>query len=81
MNSTLTTVINPNDPNQQSGLPGYAIAILVIGLIVITVIVVFLLLRGYRKYSEKRARMDVQNAGINEIVAERRRLFSAPESL
>lgn len=77
MNSTLSAVANPNDQS----LPGYAIAILAVGIIIIAVIVMIFVIRSLRRRSQRRAEMDVRNIGMADVIAERRRLFSGQESL
>lgn len=69
-----TTLQDPN--NDGTRIPTYAIVILVIAIVIIIVIVMFLALWKYRLYEEKMARYRVRDNSLQDVINERRRLFS-----
>lgn len=77
-NGTAGTLLNVKD-EEEGGLPGYAIAILAIGLIVIITIIMFIVIMRYRKVSEKRARAGFKDNSLQDLIRERDRLFSQPD--
>jgi len=75
MNGPTSVLANGQDP-EKPVMPGYAIAILAIGLFIITAIVVFLLLRSYRRNRERNMRNEIKNNYLADVMRERQRLLS-----
>lgn len=76
MNGT-TSVLVANPDEEKRTIPAYGIAILGIGLFIITAIVVFLLIRSYRRHSEKRARNEIKDTSLLDLMRDRQRLLSS----
>lgn len=77
-NNSTAGVLLAQDPPQQTGMPGWAIAILVVGVVIIVVIVLFLILRSYGAYSQRMAKERAQELNMSALNNERERLFSGP---
>jgi len=70
-NTALNTTIGNDSP---TSIPTYAIVILVAGIVIIVVVILYFILRRYRSYEAKMARYRVKDNGLQDIIAERRRL-------
>ena len=77
MNGTASVLVDQQD-EEKPVIPAYGLAILTIGLFIITAVVIFLLLRAYRRASEKRAQHEVKDTHILDLMRERQRLLSQP---
>lgn len=72
-------VLIGTDENAPKPIPNYAIAILVVGVFIITAIILVIILIKYRNYSYAKVASQVKtDAIVTQIADQRRALFSQP---
>lgn len=77
---TDTSVLLAQD-EEKPVLPLYGVVILVTGLLIITAVVIFLILRAYKRKSIRMAKADVKSQNVLELMQTRERLLSTPSGI